>query len=356
MKEKLVTLAIHTIERAMQLQNKLEKEGIPAFIKKIRHVSTGVRVRVREIDLPKALAIVEKNKNYSPLSHKKNNLILVPTDFSDYAFHAGKMAFYLAHDLSAEVVFLYVNQITDVTTFPVLLPSDKKERQEQNKQSINNKINRLMSDYQYLIDNQNIPDVVFSFETKHGIPEDEIINFCYDKQPILLVMGTRSKQTKDNDLIGSITAEVVEKSIIPVFVIPQNTHLNTIKSIKHIVYATNFDKKDLVSFEKLMYFVHNLQFKVTFIHSSTDEIIDYKQKMNDISQYFDNQYPHLILDFSLINSDKSILRDIETFAQHNLVDIIAVRHIKRGMFHRLFTTSLSKKLVYQAKFPLIIFN
>lgn len=61
MKDKLVTLAIHTIEQALQLQHRLEKEGIPSFIKKIRSISTGVRVRVREVDLQKAIYLVEKS-------------------------------------------------------------------------------------------------------------------------------------------------------------------------------------------------------------------------------------------------------------------------------------------------------
>ena len=36
-------------------------------------------------------------------------------------------------------------------------------------------------------------------------------------------MGTRGKSQKDIDLIGSVTAEVIERSRVPVLAIPENT-------------------------------------------------------------------------------------------------------------------------------------
>ena len=58
MEDKLVTLAIHTFEKAQILKTMLETEGIEVYIHNVNQiqpvVSAGVRVRIKESDLPHA--------------------------------------------------------------------------------------------------------------------------------------------------------------------------------------------------------------------------------------------------------------------------------------------------------------
>ena len=55
MEDKLVTLAIHTFEKAQILKTILETEGIEVYIHNVNQiqpvVSAGVRVRIKESDL-----------------------------------------------------------------------------------------------------------------------------------------------------------------------------------------------------------------------------------------------------------------------------------------------------------------
>ena len=65
MEDRLVTLAILTYEKAQILKNVLENEGIETYIHNINLiqpiVSSGVRVRIKESDLPRALKITESS-------------------------------------------------------------------------------------------------------------------------------------------------------------------------------------------------------------------------------------------------------------------------------------------------------
>ena len=65
MEDKLVTLAIHTFEKAQILKTMLETEGIEVYIHNVNQiqpvVSAGVRVRIKESDLPRALKITESS-------------------------------------------------------------------------------------------------------------------------------------------------------------------------------------------------------------------------------------------------------------------------------------------------------
>ena len=65
MEDKLVTLAILTYAKAQILKNVLENEGIETYIHNVNQiqpvVSSGVRVRIKESDLPHALKITESS-------------------------------------------------------------------------------------------------------------------------------------------------------------------------------------------------------------------------------------------------------------------------------------------------------
>ena len=65
MEDKLVTLAILTYTKAQILKNVLENEGIETYIHNVNQiqpvVSSGVRLRIKESDLPHALKITESS-------------------------------------------------------------------------------------------------------------------------------------------------------------------------------------------------------------------------------------------------------------------------------------------------------
>ena len=60
---------------------------------------------------------------------------------------------------------------------------------------------------------------------------------------------TRGKDQKDIDLIGSVTAEVIDRSRTTVLAIPENTPFKQFSEVKHIAFITNFDQRDLIAFE-----------------------------------------------------------------------------------------------------------
>ena len=57
---------------------------------------------------------------------------------------------------------------------------------------------------------------------------------------------------KDIDLIGSVTAEVIERSRVPVLAIPENTPFKEFNAVKRIAFITNFDQRDLIAFDSLI--------------------------------------------------------------------------------------------------------
>ena len=96
--DKLITIAIYTYEKAQIIKGILENEDIPVAIQNVNLIqpviSSGVRVRIREQDLPHALQILEQYSLFDDKDHQKDKSknhekkILIPVDFSDYSFKA----------------------------------------------------------------------------------------------------------------------------------------------------------------------------------------------------------------------------------------------------------------------------
>ena len=79
---RLITLAIHTYDKALALKNILESEGVIAVLNNVNlenpTISSGIRVRIYEKDLPLALRIVENPEIFTISANKEeDNFILV---------------------------------------------------------------------------------------------------------------------------------------------------------------------------------------------------------------------------------------------------------------------------------------
>ena len=114
MEDKLVTLAILTYAKAQILKNVLENEGIETYIHNVNQiqpvVSSGVRVRIKESDLPHALKITESSVWLSeevvggkpPKVENISNKVIIPVDFSTYSMKACEFGFNFAQNIGAE--------------------------------------------------------------------------------------------------------------------------------------------------------------------------------------------------------------------------------------------------------------
>ena len=118
MEDKLVTLAIHTFEKAQILKTILETEGIEVYIHNVNLiqpvVSAGVRVRIKESDLPHALRIIEDNKWSEDAKEEEEKgdadqtrKVLIPIDFSDYSMKACDLGINYAAVVGAEVMIMH---------------------------------------------------------------------------------------------------------------------------------------------------------------------------------------------------------------------------------------------------------
>ena len=102
------------------------------------------------------------------------------------------------------------------------------------------------------IENGTLANAKYEIILSEGIPEDEIIQWSKRNLPELIIMGTRGKNQKEVDILGSVTAEVIDSSKFPVLAIPENSTIKINEDIKKVALVTTCDFKDCY-FRKLLY-------------------------------------------------------------------------------------------------------
>jgi len=369
MSDKLVTLAIHTEEKARILTDLLQSQGIPVTEEKVDSevpgAPTGIRLRIKESDLSRALNVVESRNLFSysePETYRTDDgrkRILVPVDFSDYSIKACRIAFNLAKEIHAKVKILHVyfNPY-----YPTALPMAEafayQGKEEAEFQNILDKVNKDMKHLCNTIDEKiasgEFPSVNYSYVLKEGLPEEEIVSFAKDYKPALLVMGTRGKDQKGADLIGSVTAEVIEMTSIPLLAIPEKTRFYDFKQVKNISFLTNFSQRDLNSFAVMMEFFKEYNVNVHLTHIENKKTDKWSViQLEGIRSYFEKLYPTITIDYKMISGEDSI-SVLEEFVDASHIDMIALTTAKRNVFTRMFKPSVSRKMLFHSDTPLFV--
>lgn len=365
--DKLVTVAIHTYEKAHILKSILESEGIPAVIHAVNLIdpvmSGNVRVRINESDLPRALQIIEE-VDFTSDANEKNQKeirkeILIPVDFSDYSLVACEFGFKLAHDLDCKVKLLH----TFFTPFyPASVPfGDTFTLQATDKdlfQDIRNRTDREMQNLVEKVENRiasgAIPEVSYKTVLVEGLPEEEIITYSKKMRPTAIVMGTRGKNAKELDLIGSVTAEVMEGCRTPVFAIPEGAKIRSLSEMKTIVFLTNFQEREFKAFELMMKFFRPYPVKVYLAHIAKKEDVWNEIKLSGVQKRFSDLYPHLQIEYRLIDQNESLEVTLDKFAETLDVDMISLSSSRRNIFARIFNPGIARRMIFHSDTPLLV--
>lgn len=368
MEEKLITLSIHTYQKAQILKTILESEDIDVYLHNVNLiqpvVSAGVRVRIKESDLPQALKIIEERalfledqKAYvnQPISKK----ILIPIDFSDYSKHACNLGFAIAKEIEAEIVILHTffipfssSTLGETFTYQTFNPEENLLLENEAEKELNQFI-KFIKDK---IKKGEYPKVKFTTVLRNGLPEEEIINYSKEENPFLIMMGTRGKSQKDIDLIGSVTAEVLDRVKIPLFAIPEKTNFADFSEVKRIAFGTSFDQKDLLTFDSLfkIFQAYNIQYYLFHITEKQDNTWNEIQ-LAGIKEYFKKQYPKVSIQYNIIDrNDFSV--SMENFVRKNKIDIVSLSTHKRNIFARLFNPSIARKMLFHTDTPILVLH
>ena len=370
MEKNLVVIATYKYSRAILLKGRLDAEGIEAYLANVNlvqsDISSGVKVLIKKDDIAAATRIIrEIAEEYGEEDEpKKSSLIkfhriLVPVDFSEYSLNACDYALSLAGKLNAEIRLFhsYYNPTSVASAFPDAfsyelgmggIKSDIKEIAKEEMKSFKAKVESRAAE-------KGLKDVKVSAALAEGIPGNEIPEAARKYKPQLIVIGTKGVGEKDADLVGHVTAELIDNTDYPVFAVPVAANFKEIEN-SQLLYVTDFDDPDFSSFRKLISIIAPFNMKIHCVHVGDEKLKPYDAvQMEVLEKKIKRNYVDFQVEFHLIEH-KDIVKGIDKFVKEQQIDIMALSNRKHSFLYRLFNTSNARKILYHTRIPLLVFQ
>lgn len=370
--DRFITVAIHTYEKAISLRALLEREGIEVQFRNvnIEHpvISSGIRVRIKERDLPLALRIIENRDIFTdpivaPSQSNPRMPILVPVDFSSMSLQATRTAFRLAADHGTSIVLYhsyidpYVTgliQLTDSRNYEVSEPVSR----EQTLATAKTQMRHFATRVKEMIKSGEVPPVKFDTCVAEGVPEDSINEYTKGHNPFVIVMATRGLRQKEQDMIGSVTAEVLDKCRFSVLALPDSTSLHP-SEIHNILFLSSLDQEDIIAVDTLHRLFGKSAPNVVMATLAakkrllTRNLSENKKASQALTDYCNSNFKNYTFTSVAIGSD-NLLGQFRTLVSENNFDLVVVPNKKKNPFSRLFNPSLAHRILFTADIPMLV--
>lgn len=270
--------------------------------------------------------------------------ILVPTDFSDHAEYALKVAAQIARNNDGEIVLLHMLELPGQGSDAIGSGSDIPEIMFFKNKAIE-KLESLM-DISYL-EGITVSEIIQFEKTFEGI-----INISKKNNVDLIVMGSHGASGFQEMFIGSNTEKVVRSSDIPVLVIKKEEGEF---SVEKFVFASDFSDEIKGSFSKVVEFANKFNAHLNLVMINTPNSF----KSTEVAKRIMNDF---VSGFSISNftthiyNDTNIEKGILNFAKSINADLIGMStHGRKGLSH-FFNGSISEDLVNHAQRPVVTFK
>jgi nucleotide-binding universal stress UspA family protein len=368
MENVMITIVVLPFDKARDLQILFEKRNIACLLEDLNLLegtsSLAVKIKINQGDFEKAFPILEnflgKPSDIRTTSLENDRQILVPVDFSSFSLKAAKVAFDISRLLNARMVMFHVypNPIAYSVPFSDIYAFDTGllahlESAEKNAQ---NNMEHFLRDLIRHFSKETWDQVESEYILKAGDARDDIISFAHQNNVLLIVMGTQGKTEKEFDIIGSVTAEIINATRIPVLAIPAETPENITGNFHKILYATNFDEKDFTALDKLIRILKPYNTEIHCVHvGRNDEPVWNMAKLEGMKDILRSKYHNRTFECHLLIG-VDFLEEIDKFISNNNIDILTLTTHKRSMIARFFNPGIARKMLFHTKIPLLVFH
>lgn len=273
--------------------------------------------------------------------------ILFPTDFSEAANTAFIYALRFADSFNAQLVILHVYDLPIVET--PSMPETTAEIfdiVEMNQfESFRDELPKLHR----IAESRNLGHVQMRNMLLYGDLVYNINKVCTDENIDMVVMGTNGASGLKETFLGSTTASVIANVKVPVLGIPAEAEYHPIKSI---AFTTQYKDKDNDSLKRALDIADKFGARIQCIYiKNPDDPSDLEELINEWKAYYRGRN----IDFFNIAGDH-IEQTLLDFIESQQVNLLVMRAHKRGFFESLFHRSLTKKMAYHSKVPLLVYH
>lgn len=266
--------------------------------------------------------------------------ILLATDFSESCQNALNYTLKLFKDENIQIDLAHVYSIP-ISTISMISENDSTKLIAEKMKSVHAMLDEIRSEIPEKQRGEN--HAVFGI-----YPSSDIIALSTKIEASLIVVALRQKFSMIDRFIGTITANTISKANVPVLAIPNFASVGSEKNILFPTdkpYSEEHSKEMAAEIQNLLSCCHMFNFKTIYsIHVTKEDGIDIT--------YRDTPFEGI----NFIRSHaKKLDEGIHAIAEKKQVNIIAIKKSNRMFWERLYHSSLTRKLLFKARIPLLVF-
>lgn len=376
-----VLLGVHTQRFAKTLALALESAGIESAAESVelssecvddnsddgkKHTQGLVAVNVAESDLRRAVEIAEQSLATAPYKVDlklagMSEKLLIPVDFSNLSLLACRVGFELAARLGLKPVILHVYTIPYIvntapdTMFPSLDDNSNTIGEVEAERDVQKIAHDDMRAFRKLLEQKisegEIKSLGYEVEMREGTPEEAILEYTRLTPPAMVVMATRGKDRKEEELVGSVTAEVLDSCRVPVFTVPDNYRFDDLSEIKKLAFFCNLEGKDVKSMEFFMRMFNYPEVDIILVPASA-KIADSDSKIKELKDYLSESYPEVRFELAPFPT-KEVRTEFEEITQRLGLEMLMVPNKRSNIFARLFNPGIPHRVLFERDIPML---
>jgi len=270
--------------------------------------------------------------------------ILVPTDFSEHAEHALKVAAKIAKENNGEIFIVHMlelpSQMADAVSSGAAVPE------------IMLFLNKAHERLEELLTKDYLEGVKVTEAIKYERAFEGIIKHSTEYDIDMVVMGSHGASGFKELLVGSTTEKIVRNSEAPVLVIKNDSpNFNA----NRFVFASDFSEETRGSFEKVLKLAKMFNSHLDLVMINTPNSFKTSHQAQKIMKDFVSSYT--VDNYSLhIYNDSNIETGILNFSNSVNADLIGMCTHGRTSLYHFFNGSISEGLVNHASKPVVTFK
>lgn len=272
-------------------------------------------------------------------------IILVPTDHSKGAEKALEYAAALAIKTKSAIHLLHAfhvppSMLSSGSATSELIRIQQKEESDKLKK---------------ICDRMSIKHgIVIKPYVQHGLAVDVILEAIVKKNPSLVIMGTKGAGWLKEILMGSNTARVIKKSKCPVIAVPDKAEYS---GFQHIVYATDYHASDLAALRKIVSIAKLFDASITALHVADEDLTRETQEvlMSRFSKMVKGKIKYPKLRFQIARGQR-LEKALQAYIAKEGPDMLAMSTHYRNLLDKLFGFSVTEKMAYHSRIPLLAFH
>lgn len=316
---------------------------------------------VSESDVVRAIKVLEGNGEEAVSIARdvagKRGIVLIPVDFSDYSLLAVEAGFEFALRLDLHPLILHAFSSPVIATSVGFTDSFAEDIPDQTAGAeFRRKAEASMEKFVAIIRGKqhsgDLPGLPFSVQTVQGLPEEVISEYCRTNPPAIIVMATRGRRRREADLIGSVTAEVIDNCRVPVFTVPEHLTFEGVSGITRLVFFCNLDRQDIESVNGLMTMFDYPAVDITLIpvNDGGDESV--RIRTADLCDKLAKLYPRSRFKVDIL-SKKNFREELEETIKREGIQLLIVPNKKTNIFSRLFKPGIAHRILFERDMPML---